>query len=118
MQFAGLSGDFNPIHTDEDYAKTTPFKQRVAHGLLGAIMASGLVSQLGIYDGTMIALLSQTIKYKNPVFIGDTITMHITVKHKKETSNPEQGVILFDAKLENQRQETVMEGDWTTLMLR
>ncbi len=57
VNFAGLSGDFNPLHTDEEFGKSTPFKGRVAHGMLSVAVATGLANQLGIFEGTTIALL-------------------------------------------------------------
>jgi len=57
VNFAGLSGDFNPLHTDQTFGEKTPFKGRVAHGLLGVAIGSGLANQLGIFEGTTIALL-------------------------------------------------------------
>ena len=116
VNFAGLSGDYNPIHVDEEFAKKTPFKTRIAHGLLSVVIASGLVSQLSIYDGTMIALLSQTINYHKPLFIGDTITLDIIVKDKKESTKSDRGIVIFNAKIKNQKNETIIDGDWTTLL--
>ncbi|MFB6468182.1 MaoC family dehydratase [Cytobacillus sp. Hz8] len=76
--FAGLSGDFNPIHIDEEYAKKTRFKRRIAHGLL----TSSLLSQLlGVHlPGKGSIYVEQSIRFKAPVFIGDTITAKATVQ--------------------------------------
>jgi 3-hydroxybutyryl-CoA dehydratase len=75
-QFAEVSGDYNPIHLDDEYAKTTIFKQRIAHGMiLGAIISRCLNQTMGsggIYRG-------QTLTFKNPVFIGDEITFELTI---------------------------------------
>ncbi|MCE9596432.1 MAG: MaoC family dehydratase [Spirochaetia bacterium] len=75
--FAGISGDFNPLHVDEEYAKTTPFKTRIAHGgLAGSLLAPVLGMKLpGL--GTMA--LEATQKYRAPVFPGDTITCKVEV---------------------------------------
>ncbi|MBM4763106.1 MaoC family dehydratase [Bacillus sp. B15-48] len=76
--FAGISGDFNPIHIDGEYAKKTRFKQRIAHGLL----TSSLLSQLlGVHlPGKGSIYLEQNIRFKAPVFIGDTITAKATIQ--------------------------------------
>lgn len=75
--FAGMSGDFNPIHIDKEYAKQTRFKQRIAHGLL----TSSLLSQLlGVHlPGKGSIYVEQNIKFLSPVFIGDTLTAEATV---------------------------------------
>ncbi|MCM3454585.1 MaoC family dehydratase [Heyndrickxia oleronia] len=80
--FAGVSGDFNPIHIDAEYAKQTRFKQRIAHGLL----TSSLLSQLlGVHlPGKGAVYVEQTIQFKAPVFIGDTITAQGTVQEIDE----------------------------------
>ncbi|MCM3704710.1 MULTISPECIES: MaoC family dehydratase [Cytobacillus] len=78
VMFAGLSGDFNPVHIDGEYAKKTRFKKRIAHGLL----TSSLLSQLlGVHlPGKGSIYVEQTIRFKAPVFIGDTITAQGTVQ--------------------------------------
>ena len=68
VAFAGLSGDFNPLHTDATFAAKTPFGQRVAHGMLSASISTGLAQTLGIFEGTTLALMAQTFEYKGPVF--------------------------------------------------
>src|SRR4030065_235565 len=80
VAFAGLSGDFNLIHTDAIYAATTPFGQRVAHGLLGLSIASGLAVRTGILEGTVLAFREvNEWKFSLPVYIGDTLTVDIEV---------------------------------------
>src|ERR1051326_2352280 len=75
VAFAGLSGDFNPLHVDEEFAKTTIFGARIAHGLLGLSVASGLINQLGLGEGTVMAFLGLTWNFKGVIRIGDTITV-------------------------------------------
>ena len=70
VMFAGLSGDFNPLHTDQVFAEQTPFGQRVAHGMLSASISTGLAQTLGIFEGTTLALMEQVFRYKAPVFFG------------------------------------------------
>ncbi len=118
VNFAGLSGDFNPLHTDEVFAKETPFGTRIAHGMLVASIATGLANQLGVFEGTTIALLEQTVRYRGAVFPGDTIHLELRVADKKESSKPDRGVVTFEATIKNQRGEAVIEGQWVLLMRR
>lgn len=118
VAFAGLSGDFNPLHTDETFARTTPFGGRIAHGMLGAAIATGLANQLGIFEGTTIALMTQTIRYTGAIRFGDTIHLALKVAEKKETSKPDRGVITFDTAVINQEEKTVIEGQWVLMMRR
>src|SRR5215210_7875646 len=80
VSFAGLSGDFNQIHIDAEYAKSTPYGQRIAHGLLVLSIASGLGVQTGIMEGTILAF-REIIEWKfvAPVFIGDTLHVDLEV---------------------------------------
>lgn len=118
VTFAGLSGDFNPIHMDREFAQNTPLEGRVAHGMLVESIATGLGNQLGIYEGTTIAVLSMTINYKGAVKFGDTIHLVITVSEKKETSKPGRGIVTFQTNVMNQRDETVIDGQWVVMMVR
>lgn len=118
VAFAGLSGDFNPLHTDETFARTTPFGGRIAHGMLGAAIATGLANQLGVFEGTTLALLTQTIRYTGVIRFGDTIHLELKVAEKKETSRPDRGVVTFDTAVVNQDEKTVIEGQWVLMMRR
>ena len=118
VAFAGLSGDFNPLHTDEEFMKTTPFGSRIAHGLLTVSVATGLINQLGIFEGTNLALLNMNIKYTGVVKFGDTIHMELKTLEKKESSKPGKGVITYQANVLNQKDETVVEMEWVLLMKR
>lgn len=118
VAFAGLSGDFNPLHTDEEFAKATPFSGRIAHGMLIAAMATGLSSWTGIFEGTTLALLEQVIQYKNPTRFGDTVHLELKVLEKKETSKPNRGLVIFETRVFNQTGQPVIEGQWTLMMRR
>jgi acyl dehydratase len=118
-QFAGLSGDFNPLHTDEESARQGPMKGRIAHGMLVLTIATGQVNQLGIFEGTTLALLGMDrIRWTAPVRLGDTIHTVLTVKETRESSKPDRGVLMLDVAVRNQRGETVCQAEWTTLMAR
>lgn len=116
--FAGLSGDYNPLHTDAEFAKATPFGERIAHGMLVASIGTGLGNQMGVLEGTTLALMEQLIRYKGPVKFGDTVHVELIVKEKRETSKPDRGVVIFDVPVLNQRGEVVIEMVWTLLMKR
>ncbi|UCE37095.1 MAG: MaoC family dehydratase N-terminal domain-containing protein [Thermoplasmata archaeon] len=118
VTFAGLSGDFNPIHMDREFADNSPLKGRVAHGILVASIATGLGNQLGIFEGTTIAVLSMTINYKGAVKFGDTVHLLLKVTEKKESSKPERGIVIFETIVQNQRDETVIDGQWVVMMTR
>ncbi|MBI4589410.1 MAG: MaoC family dehydratase N-terminal domain-containing protein [Candidatus Rokubacteria bacterium] len=117
--FAGVSGDFNPLHTDEETAKRTPFGGRVAHGLLTLAIATGQLNQLGLFEGTTLALLGMDkLRFTGPVRFGDTIHTELTVKESRESSKPDRGVVIFDTVVKNQRGETVLQFEQSVLMMR
>lgn len=97
VNFACLSGDFNDIHTNHEYCKTTPFGEPIAHGPLVYAIMGGLQYASGINDGTLIALLQiDGWRMITPVKHGDTIRMVLKVIEKKETSKPDRGVVIFE----------------------
>lgn len=116
--FAGLSGDYNQLHTDEEFAKQTVFGGRIAHGFLGLSMASGLTDRLKHLEGTAMAFLGLTWRFTGPIRIGDTIRVKQVVSEKKETSKADRGVIVFDMKILNQKGETVQEGQQSIMVRR
>ena len=118
VRFAGLSGDFNPIHTDAEAAKIGPFGERIAHGMLTVAISTGLANMTGLMAGTTIALMEQTIKYKNAVKFGDTVRLQMEVIEKRETSKPDRGIVKLAARMLNQRDEVVVDMVWTQLMKR
>lgn len=113
--FAGLSGDFNPLHTDATFAEKTPFGQRVAHGMLIASISTGLGQTLGIFEGTTLALMEQTFQYKAPVFFGDTVRMRLIVDSVKPSSKGGKGVVFFRSEILKQDDTIVNSGTWTVL---
>ena len=117
VAFAGISGDFNSIHTDAEYAKDGAFGQRVAHGLLVISIVSGLAVRTGIMEGTVIAFREiKNWKFNQPVFIGDTIHVIMEVKEKKAMPRLGGGSILLSLDVRNQDDQTVMKGTWTVLV--
>jgi len=117
VAFAALSGDYNQLHTDAEFAKSTFFGARIAHGLLGLSIASGLGSRMGFLEGTALAFLSLTWKFSKPIFIGDTIALQAKVAKKRAVSG-EAGIVVFDCALLNQRDEVTQQGEWTVMVKR
>ena len=118
MNFAGLSGDTNQIHTDAEYSKRTQFGQRVAHGILGLSITSGLAWRTGVLEGTVIAF--REIKewtFIKPIFIGDTIHAVLNVTETKAMPRLGAGLVTIQFDVQNQAGEAVMKGAWTVLVI-
>jgi acyl dehydratase len=108
VNFSCLSGDFNGVHADWEYCKTTPFGEPIAHGPLVYGIAAGLVYASGINDGSLIALLGiKEWTMTAPVKNGDTIRMQQEVTNLQQTRKPGRGVVTFDRRILNQRNELV-----------
>lgn len=116
VNFAGLSGDFNFIHTNAEAASETPFGQRVAHGMLVASIATGLAVQQGFIDGTTLAFRELNWKFTKPVFIGDTVLVQIKVTETKPMARLGGGLVVFEARVFNQRDEVVHKGEMKMLI--
>ena len=116
VAFAGLSGDYNPMHTDEEYAKQNHFGTRIAHGALGCAISTGLSNQMGIFEGSVIAFMECTVKYTAPLRIGDTIHVSITPTEARHSSKPGKGVLNMRLELINQEGTVVMESDQVPMM--
>ncbi len=116
VNFAGLSGDFYRIHTDEEYAKKTMFGTRVAHGLLVLSIATGLAMQMGFMEGTVEAFMGLEWQFRRPVFIGDTVRVQAEVAEKKPMKRLGGGLVTLKVKVLNQKDEVVHRGTWTVLV--
>jgi 3-hydroxybutyryl-CoA dehydratase len=115
--FAGLSGDFTAIHTDAEYARQTVFEQRVAHGLLGMAIASGLLVRSGLIEGTVIAFREiNKWKFSQPMFIGDTVHVEVEVAECKPLPRLGGGSVDLILDLKKQDGKSVMKGRWTVLV--
>jgi len=118
MAFAGLSGDYNTLHTDSEFAKQTIFGQRIAHGLLGLAVSTGLKTRMSIFEGTVMAFLGLTWNFKGPIFFGDTVHAKVTIKEKRDTSKSDRGIMIQNLHLINQRGQVVQEGEHTIMLRR
>lgn len=109
--FAELSGDFNPIHLDEEFAKTTRFGRRIAHGMIsGALISAVLGYQL---RDRSVVYLSQTMKFVAPVFIDDTVTATATVTNIRQ----DKPIVTIETICTNQNGETVVKGEGVIMVL-
>ena len=114
--FTGLSGDFNPLHVDEIYAQESPHGTRIAQGLLGTSIATGLTGQMGLLRGTAIGLLGMTTKFTGAIKAGDTIHVVQTVIEARKSSKPGRGILTRRIDVINQHGEVVQTGEWAVLV--
>jgi acyl dehydratase len=116
--FTGLSWDTTFLHVDEQAAKRSPFRGRIAHGMLVWSMASGLGVQTGIFDGTIEALAGMGMEFTGPVFPGDTIRLRLEITSKDDPPTRRNGRVVFQARVYNQRDQLVVDGEWRTVVRR
>lgn len=116
VNFAGLTGDFNRIHTDAIYAAQDTFGQRVAHGMLIQAIATGLAVQSGFIEGTVLAFRELDCKFSLPVFLGDTIHVTLEVTDKKQFPRLGGGNVVMQYRVRNQEDKIVQKGSWTMLV--
>lgn len=115
--FAGLSGDYNQIHMDAEFAASGPFGTRVAHGMLGFSIASGLAVQTGFVEGTVLAFREiQAWKFSQPILFGDTIHVRLEVLEVKALPRLSGGAVTLAVEVVNQRAVTVQHGRWVMLV--
>jgi 3-hydroxybutyryl-CoA dehydratase len=108
QKFGELTGDFNPVHFDEEFARNTRFGRRIAHGMLSASLISGVLGNK--LPGTIY--LSQTLKFVAPVYLGDTVTVRATVTNIRE----DKPIVTLETICTNQNGETVIKGEAVVLV--
>ncbi|WP_313459123.1 MaoC/PaaZ C-terminal domain-containing protein [Achromobacter sp.] len=119
VNFACLSGDFNRLHVDHEYARSTPFGQRIAHGLLVLSVLSGLTTQSNGYrqlEPYVLALIDISCRFPKPTLIGDTIVVRVTVTEKTEQYRPGKDKVVFRREAVNQRGEVVVQADFAMVL--
>lgn len=113
VNWAGLTGDFYPLHTDKEYAAQTRFGERLAHGPMIFALAVGRVALSGLGGDAAIAWLgADNLQMIAPVRIGDTISVTVEVREMRRTSDPKCGVGVWRYTVCNQRGEKVMSFDY------
>ncbi len=110
-QFAEVSGDYNPIHLDDEFAKTTRFGRRIAHGMLSGAFISAVLGNE--FRGMKIVYLSQTLKFTAPVYLGDTVTATATVTSIRE----DKGIVTLETVCTNQNGEVLVKGESAVMIL-
>jgi 3-hydroxybutyryl-CoA dehydratase len=108
--FANATGDHNPLHLDEEFAKQTRFGKRIAHGMLSASLISAVIAQ--DLPGVGSIYLGQTLQFVAPVFLGDTVTARVTVTSIRE----DKPIIKLETVCTNQRDDVVIRGEATVLV--
>jgi len=114
--FAGISGDYSPHHVDNEFAKTLPFEGKIAHGLLGVSVCSGLITSLNLWRETAVALLEVNVRFQAAIKVGDTIKAVAKVAGKKDLTKGNRGIVTFDILLSNQAGEVVSQTRWTMMI--
>ena len=117
VTFAGLSGDYNVLHTDAEFMRQSIFGERIAHGLLGLAVQAGLFTRATQAYATL-ALVGLRWKFKGPIKIGDTIRLRAKVVAKTEAEKPDRGLVTVQRTILNQREEVVQEGETDLLVER
>jgi acyl dehydratase len=116
VQFGALTGDFNPMHFDAEYMKTHLMGERIAHGMLTLSYAVGQAYQLGFMEKTILAFRGLEMKFSQPVKIGDTLHVELTVKEMSPAPRLGGGLVTLDVKIINQDNKTVQSGTWTVIV--
>jgi acyl dehydratase len=117
LAFAELSGDFNPLHVDEDYARSKGFERRIVHGALVFAIATGLRQQTGHFEGSMIAMLElRSWRFLAPVVVGDSVVAETTVVEARPSSSGARGVVVQRVDVRNQDGVVVQSGELVSLI--
>ena len=117
LQFAALTGDFNPMHTDAEYSRDSFMGQRVAHGMLTISYAVGQAYQLGILERTVLGFRGLEMKFSSPVYIGDTIHAELKVAETKAARRLGGGVVTLDIRILKQDGAVAQKGSLSLLMM-
>lgn len=119
VAFTGLSGDFNPLHTDSLFAAETIYGERIAQGVLVLAITTGLRQRLGLFDGTLIGFLEiRSWRFKAPVRPGDTIRAVNEVIELRETSKADRGIVIQSVEVLNQEGTVVQSGEFVMMVRR
>lgn len=116
--FSMLSGDWNPVHADAEYAKTTRFGERIVHGALGIAVSTGMLHELGIFHDSVIAMLGfRNWNFLKPLLVNNTIRLRLTITDVSPGKSGNSGKVGRRFELINESNEVVQEGESDVLVL-
>ena len=115
LQFAGLTGDFNELHTSHTYAEKTKFGRPIAHGMLTLAMANGLYTRTNIFPSTVFLGIEQ-LNFRAPVFFGDTIHLKMTINNKRMTSDGKKCIFSMKYEVYNQDETLLLDGIFNRML--
>jgi acyl dehydratase len=120
VMFAAMTGDYNELHTSEEFMKQSPFGRRIGHGLLGLALSHGLLFRTGFLEGVVIAFLDvESWKFHEPFYIGDTMYVKFKVTEARPSkSKPDRGIVKISVELINQDGRTIQSGIKTLMIKR
>lgn len=119
VNFAGISGDYNAVHTDEEYNRSLELGGRFAHGVLTLAILTGLNDRTGVFEGTILAFLGMNkLSFKKYVRPGDTIHAEVEILSKRESKKPGRGIVTSRFTGVNQDGELVMDSEMVVMMRR
>ena len=119
VMHSALAGDWTELHTNKEYAEDGPFDGRIAHGPMTFVQATGFVYRTGIVERTAYAFLGMNyMDLPNPVYIGDTLSLEMTVSDKKDVEHDDAGIVVLDTEMTNQDDTVVFQGDMKFLIKR
>lgn len=116
--FAEVSGDLNPLHLDEAYARRSVFGERVAHGVLGLAVATGLLNRSGLTRGTLVALAGLSWRFLAPIRLGTSVRLQVRTASVRPTRQPDRGLVVLDGRLVDAEGGVLQEGQLTLLVRR
>ncbi len=114
--FTRLSGDYNPLHTDEEFARNSPFGVLIVQGALVLSIGTGLANSMGYISGTVDAFVALDWKYRAAVKVGDTIWVNLKFKDKRSMPGYQGGLVTMNVTIYNQERKAVQKGTWTVLV--
>ena len=117
VMHSALSGDWTELHTNKEYAEDQQFGQRIAHGPMTFVQATGFVYRMGLVERSAIAFLGMNyMDLPNPVHIGDTLELEMVVETQKELDRDDAGLVVLDTEMEKQDGTVVFQGDMKFLI--
>jgi len=117
VSFCGFVGDYEPIHADEEFARKSPVGRRIMQGSLITSVVDGLISRMGLFEGTAITFLACAWEFKAPVFIGDTIRARLCVAETRPSKKGGRGVVTFAVTVLSQEDREVVTGSYTMMFV-